>query len=166
VYYQEKCGIDIKTIFDNLDRFSAFFNLEELINQKVSALNIYDRALIRILSLLIIKPKILGIDNLFTYLDLEQKTRIIKFAKEQKITILNITSNSEELLLGIDIIVLDNHQVKAYDKTKAVLSNEKLLASVGFDLPFVVNLSNGLKYYQVVDKEYYDIKSLVGALWQ
>ena len=166
LYCLDKCDFNIGESFDLLDEFADYFDLEAIINEKLAEITITQRALVKILSLLILKPKILGIDNLLSYLSEDIKLKIIKYAKKEKITILNITSNSEELLLGNDIVVLETGKVKVHQKTKKLLENEKLLASIGFELPFIVNLSNGLRLYEVMDKLYFNHKSLVGDLWQ
>ena len=46
-----------------------------------------------------------------------------------------------------------------------ILKEEKILKKLGFNLPFIVELSNGLKYYGLVNKLYYDNESLVSDLW-
>ena len=74
--------------------------------------------------------------------------------------------NKEELLLGTDVIVLEAGCVKANKKTKDILKDEKLIASVGMQLPFIISMSNGCKLYELTNKMHYDIKSLVGALWK
>ena len=42
---------------------------------------------------------------------------------------------------------------------------EKLLKRLGFGLPFIVDLSLSLEFYDILDKIYYDTSSLVGELW-
>ena len=51
-------------------------------------------------------------------------------------------------------------------KSKLVLQEEKILKKLGFNLPFIVELSNSLKYYQLVDKTYFDSLELVEDLWK
>lgn len=165
-YYQNILGFDQSIAYENIKAFADFFDLNELLDTKIEYLTNSEKALIRILSLLIIKPSLLGIDTLLSYLPFETKLKIVKYAKNNKIAILNVTSMAEELLLGTDIIILDNHSVKAYESTKKILSNEKLLLEIGFELPFAVSLSKGLNYYDLLDKKYYDIKTLVGAIWK
>ena len=166
LYYQNKCGISEQVSFDNLASFIHVFALESLITEPLAKLIIKDLAYIKILSLLIIKPRILGIDNLMTLLSPKQKSKIIKYAEDNNITILNVTTNSEELLLGTDIVILDKFGVKVYDKTKVILADEKLLKSVNMSLPFVLRISDGLKHYDLLAKNYFELSSLVGALWK
>lgn len=166
VYFQNYLNIDPDISYENIKKFNKYFNLEELMEAKIEYLTISEKALIKILSLLIINPSVLGLDGIFNYLSVELKLKVIKYAKKHQISILNVTSTAEELLLGTDIIILDNFKLKAYDKTKNILDNDKLLTEIGFELPFVVNLSNGLNYYDILNKKYYNIKSLIGAVWK
>ncbi len=100
------------------------------------------------------------------YLTKEQKLKVVKYAKENKISILNVTSEPEELLLGTHIMVISDFKMIAYDTTKDILENESLLLEAGFDLPFIVNISSGLKSYNLLDKTYFDNESVVGELWK
>ncbi|MFA6777153.1 MAG: ATP-binding cassette domain-containing protein [Bacilli bacterium] len=166
LFYQKILNVEVSTAYDNIKAFDIFFKLSEILETKIEYLTISEKALIKILSLLILNPRILGIDTLLSYLPLEMKLKIIKYAKNNNISIINITSTSEELLLGSDIIVLDDYQVKEYDTTKKILEKEKLLLEIGFELPFVISLSSGLNYYNLLNKKYYSNKTLVRAIWK
>ena len=166
LYYQKEINIEEKVAYKNIENFVRFFSLEEIIESKISYLTVYEQAFIKILSLLIIRPSILGIDDLLTYLKFEDKVKIIKYAKENNMCILNVTTNSEELLFGTDIIIMDNGHVVAYDKTENILSNNKMLLKIGMNEPFIVEMSTNLNYYDLLKKKYFDMKALVGELWK
>lgn len=166
LYYQKILNFSEDASYKNIDKFVKFFGLEDLIESKISYLTIYEQAFIKILSLLIIKPSVLGIDDLLTYLTYDQKYKILKYAKENNICILNVTTNSEELLLGTDIIIMDNNQIIAYDKTENILSNDKYLTKIGMNEPFIVELSTNLNYYDLLKEKYFDMNALVGELWK
>lgn len=166
LYYQDILNIPTDEAYQNIDKFVKFFELEELIESKIKILTTYEQVFIKILSLLIIKPSILGIDDLLTFLPYDQKFKILKYAKENNICILNVTTNSEELLLGTDIIVLDHNEVIAYDKTENILSNDKYLSKIGMNEPFIVELSTNLNYYDLLKEKYFNMNALVGELWK
>ena len=166
LFYQNKCEFTPQTSVDNLDEISIYFGLEDSLNKPINELSIYEQALIKILSLLIIKPQILGIDNFLSYLSPALKQKVITYAKNNNVSILNITANKEELLLGTTLVILEKHQVKAIGPTKEILENEALLATAGFELPTVASISSGLNYYELLNKKYYSAKTLVGALWK
>ncbi len=166
LYYQKVLNISDDIAYKNIDNFVKFFGLEDLIESKIKYLTEYEKAFIKILSLLIIKPSVLGIDDLLTYLPYNQKFKLLKYAKENKICILNVTTNAEELLLGTDIIVLDNNHVIAYDKTEKILESDIYLNKIGMNEPFIVEISTNLNYYDLLKKKYFDMNALVGELWK
>ena len=47
-----------------------------------------------------------------------------------------------------------------------VLNEEKILKKLGFNLPFIIELSKGLKLYGLIDKIYFNNEELVSALWK
>lgn len=166
LFYQEILNIDASTAYQNIDRFIKFFELEDLIESKIEYLTQNEKAYIKILSLLIFNPRILGIDDMLTYLTFNQKLKLIKYVKSNNITILNVTTNPEELLFGTDIIILDNKQVIAYEPSEKILSNNKYLSKIGMNEPFIVDLSTNLNYYDLLKDKYFDLKVLIGELWK
>ena len=80
-------------------------------------------------------------------------------------TILNITHDVEESIYGSDILILD-HGVLVHDSKDNVYKQEKLLKKNGFDLPFMVNLSNKLSYYDMLDDVIFDMDEMVDLLWK
>lgn len=166
LYYQNILKIGSGLAYENLKSFNEFFDLKEILESKIEYLTTREKALIKILSFLILKPAVLGIDNLLSYLTLEDKLKIIKYTKINKISILNVTSMAEELLLGTDVIVMEDFKVIFYESTKKTLNDEKMLLKIGFELPFTISLSSGLNYYNLLSKKYYTNKSLVEGIWK
>ena len=164
-YYQKCLGYD-KVISSSIKKFVTFFKLDNIIDKEIGEISRSEKAFIKILSLLIINPRVIGIDDMLTYLDNKDKLKIVKYSKENKISILNVTSNSEELLLGTKIVVLDNFHAVMYDDTLEVLSNDKVLSKIGMNMPFIAELSNNLNYYDLLKEKYFDINSLIGKLWK
>lgn len=166
LYYQKVIGIEDETAYKNLKKFAKFFDIESILETQINYLSKNEQAYIKILSILIFNPSILGIDDMLTFLDFNQKMKIIKYAKNNKISILNVTTNPEELLLGTDIIILDSYHAIIYDKTKNVLSNEKILNKIGMNPPFIVEMSSNLNYYDLLSKKFFTDDSLIGELWK
>ena len=71
IYYQDKLGISRDISTEKIKNLAKYFNIEELLVSKINLLKENEKILIKILSLLIINPSILGIDNLLTYLTIE-----------------------------------------------------------------------------------------------
>ena len=95
----------------------------------------------------------------------KEKKEIFDLLDKQNINYVNVTSNIEDALFGDYIIVYDE-DMKVLECNKEVfLNNEKLLKKLGFGVPFVVDLSIQLMYYDILDKVYFDVDNLLEALW-
>jgi len=90
---------------------------------------------------------------------------ILALLKLQNISFIYVTSNTEYTLLGDYIYVYDEDKIIVEGKKETVLKEERLLKKLGYGLPFVVDLSTQLIYYDIFDKVYFDMDSLVGDLW-
>lgn len=94
-----------------------------------------------------------------------EKKVIIELLKKQNINFVNITSNIEDSLLSDYIVVFDENKKVLEGITEFVLRNEKVLKKLGYGLPFVVDLSIQLTYYDILGKVYYDMDKLTEDLW-
>lgn len=94
-----------------------------------------------------------------------EKKVIIELLKKQNINFVNITSNIEDSLLSDYIVVFDENKKVLEGNTEFVLRNEKVLKKLGYGLPFVVDLSIQLTYYDILCKVYYDMDKLTEDLW-
>lgn len=94
-----------------------------------------------------------------------EKKVIIELLKKQNINFVNITSNIEDSLLSDYIVVFDENKKVLEGNTEFVLRNEKILKKLGYGLPFVVDLSIQLTYYDILDKVYYNMDKLTEDLW-
>ena len=110
------------------------------------------------------KPKVLIIDNALDYLDNEKEKVIKELLRLNKkdSTIINITNNTDECLIGKAIIIMgDNLQVfKTNEITEEDFLNNNL------EVPFMISLSNKLKFYDICEKNYLKMEKLVDDLWQ
>lgn len=95
----------------------------------------------------------------------EEKKEIINLLSKQNINFVNVTCDVEESLLSDYIIVYDEDKKVLEGNMESVLRNEKVLKKLGFGVPFVVDLSIQLNYYDVLKKVYFDLDELVGVLW-
>ena len=98
-------------------------------------------------------------------LKLDEKMEIFKLLKKQNISYVNVTSNVEDALYSDYIFVYDGNKLVLEGNRNEVLKEEKTLKRLGYGLPFVVDLSIQLNYYDIFNKVYYDLDELVGALW-
>lgn len=140
------------------------YHCSDLLDKK--ELTSLDEIKINILSSLNSSKDIIVFYDILNYLDNETKTNLIKDLQSENKTIINYTIEIEETLLLDYLTVIHNNEVIMEGNTKEILKEEKILKKLGFNLPLIVELSNGLKYYNVLTKTYYDIESMVNTLWK
>jgi len=162
-YYLEKLNIFYE---ERINDFISYFMLNDIIDKDFIDLYTESRVYIKILSLLIINPLIICIDDLLTYLSLENKTKVLNYIKENNITLLNVTSNMEELLMVDKMLVLSKGEKVIFDKIENVLKDEDVFKENGFELPYIYELNSLLKSYQLINEEHVVYKELVNMLWK
>lgn len=156
---------------------NSHYNLEDISLKILDELNLLellgkekltkiDESTINIISSLIVNKKVIVFYNILTYINSDLKRNIIKKLKEQGKRIIIYTGEVEETLLLEYLVLVHENKVIMEGNTNAVLLEEKIIKKLGFNLPCIVELSNGLKYYNIVKKVYFDKESLVNDLWK
>lgn len=149
---------------------SVEFNFSKYLDMKLNELSWLEKKLIVLGSYLINGVEVLILDNFFEGFDRKFKTEMQKklrrYAKKENVTIINFTSVAENILYADNIIILDDGRIVLNGSKRMVLENEEVFEENEFELPFVVSLSNKLKFYDLIDKVYFDEKKLVNDLWK
>ena len=106
------------------------------------------------------------IDDMFTCLTLEQRNIVIDTALKNNIKIINISTDSKDLLLFPYVIVINEYKILMEGLKENVLNEDRILSHLGIELPFVYQLSRELKDYNCIDKACFSNKELVDLLWK
>lgn len=104
-------------------------------------------------------------NEIWYYLSKEEKSELLEILKRRNVSFVNITSNVEDVIYSDYVIVYDDDKKVLEGNKEMVLRNEKLLKRLGYGIPFVVDLSIQLNYYDIFDTVYYDMDKLTEALW-
>lgn len=104
-------------------------------------------------------------NEIWYYLSKEEKSELLEILKKRNVSFVNITSNVEDVIYSDYVIVYDDDKKVLEGNKEMVLKNEKLLKRLGYGIPFVVDLSIQLNYYDIFDTVYYDMDKLTEALW-
>lgn len=155
---------NIKDISEIPFAILEFFHCDYLKNKK--DLTKIDELKISILSSILENKKTIVFFNVLTYLDNDFKRLVIDYLRRKNKRIINYTSEIEETLLLDYLVVIYDNKIIMEGKKEAVLKEEKILKKIGFHVPCIVDLSNSLVYYDLLDKIYYDNESLVDSLWK
>lgn len=169
VYGLESLAMKKNEIRELVSSYARMFKLEELLERDPNSLGSSDKIKMKILSSMIIKPKVLVIDNVISSLDYEDKLLIFDILKDFSKSggiVINITNDIEESLYSDKIYVIHDKKLVCEGKTLSVLNEEKLLKRLGISLPFIIDLNKYLMDYGLIDKYYLTNEKLVNALWK
>lgn len=106
------------------------------------------------------------IDDIFTYLNLKERLAIIDTANKKNKIIINLTTDSKDILLFPYLMVINNYNIVMEGNNKAIIKEEKMFSNIGIKLPFIFQLSKELKDYNVIDSYAYSSEELINLLWK
>ncbi len=158
--------IDIRK---KIEEVSKYLGIYDILECNPHDLNSNQKQLVSLASALVHDPKILILDEALTMLDLYDKEKILKILKElnsKGLTILNISHDIEDTLISDKIYVLDKGKIVLSGTKEEVYKEEDKLHKLGFELPFMVELSNRLMFYDLIDHVIYDMEEMVDILWK
>lgn len=165
-FYLDKLGLSIEDITDKINNIASIFKIKNILNKRIDLLPLNKRILIKILSLLIMEPKIFGIDNILNYLTNEDKKIFLKYIKEKDIILINTTNSGEDILISDKILVINDKKCIYYGERKELLNGNTILPYMGIELPFIADLCQNLVLYGIINKVYLDDKKLVSKIWK
>ena len=153
-----------------IDKITELLGLKKILECEPHSLSLQNKQLVALASALIIEPKILIIDDGFSNLDNEQKEKVLKLIKilnmKDSITVINISNDIEDSLYGDDIVLLHGGKAALSGPKEEVFEHPEVFEEANLDLPFIIALSNKLKFYNLIDKTYFDTEMLVDDLWK
>ena len=168
-FYLKTKGIKKENIEKKITDFIHNLGFDYILELPPSKLSGGENQLLAIFLAIASNPKILIIDDGLTMLDSDTKNKIfllLKHLNKKGLTIINFTHDSEEILKGTDVILINNSDIVLNSKVKDAFNDVKIFTDNKIKLPFVVDLSIKLRYYKVIDKIYFDTKKLVNDLWE
>lgn len=169
VFTLENMGYEKLDIEKRLNDIVEMFDLYNILNESPNNLSNNEKQMVSLAAALIHEPEILILDESLTYVDPYVKDKIfdilIKLNKKG-LTIIYVTQDIEDTLIADRIILLDNKKVILSKNKDSFYKEEKKLNDLGYKLPFMVELSNRLKFYNLIDETIYDMKKMVDTLWK
>ena len=143
-----------------------YFKLDDELEKRICNFDVEWKNYIKIIKELVRNPVYLVIDDLFIDMNEDMIKRIISYCKKNKITIINITTDMDYVTFFPYLVVLYNKEIAMEGKTIECLKEEKLLRRLGFDLPFMIDLSIQLGYYGLLDRIITDNKEMIKEIWK
>ena len=134
-------------------------DLDELTNIKL-----------RIAKEIILKPKILLLDDICLNMTKKEKEEILDIIeylkKEEKMTIIMSTQNLEDTLNCDYIYILSKGNVELEGTPMEVLEKDNILNRLGLEVPFMIDLSVKLRDYDLIKDIELDMDRMVDILWK
>ena len=158
-----------ENIRKKIEEITKYLGIYDILEHNPHDLNSNQKQLVSLASALVHDPKILILDEALTMLDPFDKEKILNILKElndKGLTILNISHDIEDTLISDKIYVLDKGKIVLSGTKDEVYKEEDLLHNLGFELPFMVELSNRLMFYDLIDHVIYDMEEMVDSLWK
>ena len=165
-FHLNELGYSPSEITSKVEDILKYFKMEKLAHEYLDSLYMEDRMMVKILSYLIINPKVFAIDDLMSYLDDKRIDKILDYIKENNITLIYVTTNTEFLLKADNVVVMNNFKSIMNSNVQSVLNGNSILPYIGLKLPFIVDLSQNLILYDLIDKVMTDDGKLVSKLWK
>lgn len=162
-------GNSKEEINDKIKLITKELNIEHLLSYKSQKLSGGEKQLINLAINLARTPRILIIDEALSMIDSVTREKIYKILQDknkQGLTIINITHDSEDILRGEDVVIINNGKVVLQEKVNDAFKDVKVYTDNKLELPFIVDLSIKLQYYNTINKIYFDSKELVEKLWK
>ena len=159
-------GLDKKEISDRVLEVSKEFKFDKVLNRNFDDICLKDKKLVGLGLALLKEPKILVLDNYFEGIDKKTRIYILRKLKKLSITIINLTNDFNDMMVSDEIFIIGEGHVLLKGGKRKVLENEEFFEKYDLGLPFIINLSNKLRFYDLIDKEYFDEKKLVDDLWK
>lgn len=158
-----------KDIRKKIEEITKYLGIYNILEYNPHDLNSNQKQLVSLASALVHDPKILILDEALTMLDPFDKEKILNILKElnnKGLTILNISHDIEDTLISDKIYVLNEGKIVLSGTKEEVYKEENILHNLGFELPFMVELSNRLMFYDLIDHVIYDMEEMVDNLWK
>lgn len=159
----ENLGLSPEEIEERVNFALTSVGMNEYRNYPPHLLSGGQKQRVAIAGILAMLPKYIILDEPTTMLDLKGRKEILNIIKQlyekEKISIILITHNMEEVILAEKVIILDNGEIKFIGTPREVFSLNSEIFQWGLDLPLVTKLSKVLKnkgldiYYPILTVE-------------
>ena len=163
-YEDDKINVLVRDIAKDL-------KITNLLNKNIKDLNEYEKLRVFLASKVIYNPKLLLLDDPCLFLSPLEKEEFMGFLEQLRtrgITVVVSSSSLDEVVYTINsiIYVLDKGMIVSNGDMLEVLSDDSLLNKIGLELPFMVDLSVKLEYYNLTDKINLSPLGMVEHLWK
>lgn len=150
-----------------INKILNVFNLDNAIDKNIANLSAFERQKLLFVISLLHYPKVLLIDDALELLKKSEKQEIIESLlnlKKEGLTILHFTSNLENVFFDDKEFLLYDYKIIKFN-IEDLFKNDKFFIDHHLDMPFICDLSNKLKLYDIVNRDYLNLEEMVNDIW-
>lgn len=166
----ENLNIEVETIEKKILEIASDFKINKILDKKISDLTNSEKQTLLIAIALLHQPKILLLDNAFSMLDrntkIQIKSTLKKYQQKDNLTIIQTTTNLEDTLDTDYLYIMNDGDIIIEGEPFTVFREDTLLNRLGLSLPFMVDLSLKLEFYELLDHIETDVDRMVNILWK
>lgn len=166
----ENMAMQPATIKKKIKEVSSILKLDNILKENPLDLSGGEKQKVALGCALILEPRILILDNAFIMIDIKERESILRALKEyndrKRVTILSFSNNLDEMLYSNRLIVLNKGKIIIDGPYPEVFMEERVMRKIGLEVPFMVELSQKLKLYDLSSDIELDMKRLVSKLWK
>lgn len=159
-------NMNCKNISKRVEEIASLFQIKAILEKNPHQLSGGEKQVVAIASALVHEPKILILDEALSMIDPYKRNDIYKILKELNITIINICHDMDEVIMSDNIVVIKDGKVLINEKKEPFFENQKKVEELKLGVPFIIDLCYKLKFYDLIDKNYYSMEELVDELWK
>lgn len=144
--------------------------MEEFLHHEPHHLSGGQKQRVAIAGILALRPDLIILDEATSMLDPKGRQEVLdtvrNLNKKQRITVLSITHDLEEVAKADRVIVMNKGEMIAEGTPKQIFALGTKLERIGLDLPFAVKVRERLKQRGIpLSSSYFTIEELVEELW-
>ncbi len=157
-------------IKERITEVTELLQITDLIDKNISSLSVSEKARVLFAVSIIHKPSLLLLDNPFCMLSKKDRlflNNVIKtLVKKNNMTVLLTTNDLVDSLYADYLYIIDEGKIIIEGPPLKVMMEDTLLSRYNISIPFMVDLSNKLKFYNLVDDVIVDMDGMVDKLWK
>lgn len=157
-----------RQINTRVNNIVSYFGLEKILDLDPYLLSEGEKQLVILCSFLVLDLDILIMDNALCRMNYSLKQKILAYfkkMKKKKVTIVNFASDINEIVKS-DYTILVDKKIVFEKPTKEVIVDNELFEDNNLELPFMLEITNKLKYYGLIKSNIDTIDELVDELWK
>lgn len=168
-YPLENLNVEDHIIEKRVEEVANLVDIKLILGKDTNRLTYFEKVKVLLGASIIHKPKLLFLDDIYKLLKNDEKIKIRKIIKEinkkYNMAIILVTSDLEDVIDATNITVIRDGEIFLNGMFDRIIENDNELAKMGIIIPIMVDLSMKLRFYDLIDKIYYDPDKVVEALW-